>query len=65
MLIDFSKNPSLVKVIKKDLFLEYINENIEDQFLAEFILKNFPEETRELTLLEVMTMILKYVKLEA
>ena len=55
----------MIKTIKKDLFLEYANENIENQLLAEFILKGFPEETRELTLLEVMTMILKYVKLEA
>jgi len=65
MLIDFAQNPSLVKTIKKDLFLEYVNESLDDQFLAEFVLKGFPEETRELTLLEVMTMILKYVKLEA
>lgn len=65
MLIDFVHNPSLIKVIKKDLFLEYINDNLDDQFLAEFILKNFPKETRELTLLEIMTMILKYVKTEA
>ena len=55
----------MIKTIKKDIFLEYANENIENQLLAEFILKGFPEETRELTLLEVMTMILKYVKLEA
>jgi hypothetical protein len=63
MLIDFAKDPSLVKVVKKDLFLEYINENLDDQFMAEFVLKGFPEETKELTLLEVMTMILKYVKM--
>ena len=42
MLIDFTQNPSLIKTVKKDLFLEYINENVEDQLLAEFILKGFP-----------------------
>ena len=42
MLIDFAQNPSFIKTVKKDLFLEYINENVEDQFLAEFILKGFP-----------------------
>lgn len=42
MLIDFANNPSIIKVIKKDLLLEYVNENIENQFLAEFVLKGFP-----------------------
>jgi hypothetical protein len=34
LLIDFAQNPSLIRTIKKDLFLEYVNENLEDQFLA-------------------------------
>ena len=42
MLIDLVAKPSLVTVVKKDLFLEYINEKTENQFMAEFILKNFP-----------------------
>ena len=65
LLIDLHSNPSLLSTVKKDLLLEYINDEENDQMMAEFVLKGFPEGEDRVSLMETMGMMLKYVKLAA
>lgn len=56
---------TLPQRIKKDLLLEYINTEEENQLLAKFVLDRFPEDLKEVDLIEVVAMILKYAKANA
>ena len=61
LLVDSVLNPEIPSTVKKDLFMEYIND-VDNQLAAEFMLEKFPEETKEVTLIEAVAMILKYAR---
>ena len=62
LLVDSVLNPELRSTVQKDLFMDYIKEDIEDPLKHKFFLDKFPDETKEVTLIEAVAMLLKYSK---